>query len=29
MRTVCPTSVAIDALMQTVRSCDVPRLEVL
>jgi trk system potassium uptake protein TrkA len=29
MRTVCPTSVAIDALMETVRSCDVPRLEVL
>jgi len=29
MRTVCPTSVAIEALMQTVRSCDVPRLEVL
>ena len=29
MRTVCPTSVAIDALLQTVRSCDVPRLEVL
>jgi len=29
MRTVCPTSVAIDALMETVRTCDVPRLEVL
>lgn len=29
MRTVCPTSVAIDALMDTVRTCDVPRLEVL
>ena len=29
MRTVCPTSVAIDALMETVRSCNVPRLEVL
>jgi trk system potassium uptake protein TrkA len=29
MRTVCPTSVAIDALMETVRSCEVPRLEVL
>jgi trk/ktr system potassium uptake protein len=25
LRTVCPTSVAIDALMETVRSCDVPR----
>jgi trk system potassium uptake protein TrkA len=29
MRTVCPTKVAIDALMETVRTCDVPRLEVL
>src|SRR3954451_3375281 len=29
MRIVCPTSTAIDALMQTVRSCDVPRVEVL
>ena len=29
MRTVCPTSVAIDALMETVRTCDVPRVEVL
>ena len=29
MRTVCPTQVAIDALMETVRTCDVPRLEVL
>jgi trk system potassium uptake protein TrkA len=29
MRTVCPTSVAIDALMETVRSCDVPRMQVL
>jgi trk system potassium uptake protein TrkA len=29
MRIVCPTSTAIDDLMQTVRSCDVPRLEVL
>jgi trk system potassium uptake protein TrkA len=29
MRTVCPTSVAIDALMETVRSCEVPRVEVL
>jgi trk system potassium uptake protein TrkA len=29
MRIVCPTSTAIDELMQTVRSCDVPRLEVL
>jgi trk system potassium uptake protein TrkA len=29
MRTVCPTSVAIDALMETVRTCDVPRIEVL
>jgi trk system potassium uptake protein TrkA len=29
MRTVCPTSVAIDALMETVRTCDVPRMEVL
>jgi trk system potassium uptake protein TrkA len=29
MRTVCPTSTAIDALMETVRTCDVPRLEVL
>lgn len=29
MRTVCPTSTAIDALMKTVRTCDVPRLEVL
>ena len=28
MRTVCPTSVAIDALMETVRSCEVPRVEV-
>jgi trk/ktr system potassium uptake protein len=27
MRIVCPTSTAIDALMQTVRSCDVPRME--
>jgi trk system potassium uptake protein TrkA len=25
LRTVCPTSVAIDALMETVRSCEVPR----
>jgi trk system potassium uptake protein TrkA len=29
MRIVCPTSTAIDELMQTVRSCDVPRVEVL
>jgi trk system potassium uptake protein TrkA len=29
MRTVCPTSVAIDALMETIRTCDVPRVEVL
>jgi trk system potassium uptake protein TrkA len=29
MRTVCPTTTAIDALMETVRTCDVPRLEVL
>jgi trk system potassium uptake protein TrkA len=29
MRTVCPTSVAIDALMEAVRSCDVPRIEVV
>ena len=29
MRTVCPTSTAIDALMETVRTCDVPRVEVL
>ncbi len=29
MRTVCPTSVAIDALMETVRTCDVPRIEVV
>jgi trk system potassium uptake protein TrkA len=29
MRTVSPTSVAIDALMETVRTCDVPRVEVL
>jgi trk system potassium uptake protein TrkA len=29
MRIVCPTSTAIDDLMQTVRSCDVPRVEVL
>jgi trk/ktr system potassium uptake protein len=29
MRIVCPTSTAIDSLMQTVRSCDVPRVEVL
>jgi trk/ktr system potassium uptake protein len=29
MRTVCPTSVAIDALMETVRTCDVPRVEVV
>lgn len=29
MRTVCPTKVAIDALMETVRTCDVPRVEVL
>ncbi|MGZ8716041.1 MAG: NAD-binding protein [Gaiellaceae bacterium] len=29
MRTVCPTSTAIDALMETVRTCDIPRLEVL
>ena len=29
MRTVCPTSVAIDALMETVRTCDVPRVPVL
>jgi trk system potassium uptake protein TrkA len=28
MRTVSPTSVAIDALMETVRSCEVPRVEV-
>jgi len=25
LRTVCPTSVAIDALMETVRSCEIPR----
>ena len=29
MRTVCPTSTAIDVLMEAVRTCDVPRLEVL
>ena len=29
MRTVCPTSTAIDVLMETIRTCDVPRLEVL
>ena len=29
MRIVCPTSVAIDALMETVRTCDVPRMQVL
>jgi trk system potassium uptake protein len=29
MRTVCPTSTAIDKLMETVRSCDVPRIKVL
>jgi trk/ktr system potassium uptake protein len=29
MRIVNPTSTAIDELMQTVRSCDVPRVEVL
>jgi trk/ktr system potassium uptake protein len=29
MRTVCPTSTAIDKLMETVRSCDVPRVKVL
>jgi trk system potassium uptake protein TrkA len=29
MRIVCPTSTAIDELMLTVRSCDVPRVEVL
>lgn len=29
MRTVCPTSTAIDALMATIRTCDVPRVEVL
>jgi len=26
MRTVCPTSVAIDALMEAVRSCEIPRV---
>jgi trk system potassium uptake protein TrkA len=25
MRTICPTSTAIDALIETVRTCDVPR----
>jgi trk system potassium uptake protein TrkA len=29
MRVVNPTSTAIDSLMETVRTCDVPRLEVL
>ncbi|HVA30038.1 MAG TPA: TrkA family potassium uptake protein [Gaiellaceae bacterium] len=29
MRTVCPTSTAIDALMETVRTCDIPRVEVV
>ncbi|HEY8705730.1 MAG TPA: NAD-binding protein [Gaiellaceae bacterium] len=29
MRTVCPTSTAIDVLMETIRTCDVPRVEVL
>ena len=29
MRTVCPTSTAIDALMETVRTCDVPRIELV
>jgi trk system potassium uptake protein TrkA len=29
MRVVCPTSTAIDALMETVRTCDVPRVKVL
>lgn len=27
MRTVCPTRVSIDTLMETVRACDVPRIE--
>ena len=26
MRTVCPTSVAIDALMEAVRSCEIPKV---
>jgi trk system potassium uptake protein TrkA len=26
MRTICPTSVAIDALMEAVRSCEIPRV---
>ena len=29
MRTVCPTSTAIDVLMETVRTCDVPRVKVI